>query len=206
MRGIVVRTIVLIAAIAPPAFSQANNAAPRPSFEVATIKPNTPDGGQMMITRPGGRLSVVGATLKMLVGAAYRVRDFQVIGGPNWINTDRFDIEAKAEQGANIRDGETGLLMMQSLLADRFQLKIHKETRELPLYELVVAREGVKLQFVPEPERPGPNAPPPPLTPGGKFPPGHPGITASWRGNWLCSNNGDLRPVALTNARPYNRG
>jgi uncharacterized protein (TIGR03435 family) len=95
----------------------------------------------MMITRPGGRLSVVGATLKMLVGAAYRVRDFQVIGGPNWINAGRFDIEAKAEQGANIRDGETGLLMMQSLLADRFQLKIHKETRELPLYELVVARD-----------------------------------------------------------------
>lgn len=71
----------------------------------------------------------------MLVVAAYRVRDFQVIGGPNWINTDRFDIEAKAEAGANIRDGQTGLLMMQSLLGDRFQLKIHTETRELPTYK-----------------------------------------------------------------------
>src|SRR4029077_18406532 len=118
---------------------------------------------QMMISRPGGRFSAVGATVKMLVGAAYRVREFQVIGGPNWINTDRFDIEAKAEEGANIRQGQTGLLMMQSLLADRFQLKIHMETRELPTYELAVAKEGAKLQFVPEPERPGPNTPSPPL-------------------------------------------
>src|SRR5438552_16372714 len=64
-------------------------------------------------------------------------------------------------------------LMTQSLLADRFQLKIHTESRELPLYELYVAKDGVKLQSVAEPERPAPDTPPPPLPPaGGKAAPG----------------------------------
>src|SRR5262245_47531495 len=172
MRRKLVLVIALIVLGAPLMFSQSTDPG-RPSFEVATIKPNNPDGRQMMITRPGGRLSIAGATVRMLVAAAYRVRDFQVIGGPNWINTDRFDIEAKAEDGANIRYGQTGLLMMQNLLADRFQLKTHRETGELPLYELIVAKDGAKLQSVPEPERPGPNAPPPALpVPGAKLPPG----------------------------------
>ena len=191
MRVVVLPAIILIAVIAPSAFSQTNDAA-RPSFEVATIKPNNPDSRQMMITRPGGRFSVVGATVKMLVEAAYRVRDFQVIGGPNWINTDRFDIEAKAEEGAN-RQGQAGLLMMQSLLADRFQLKIHTETRELPLYELFVSKDGVKLQSVPEPERPAPGTPPPPLPPPGAKP--APGSLMSQRRGELIGSATSLASI-----------
>ncbi len=85
---------------------------------------------------------------------AYRVRDFQISGGPNWIGTDRWDIEAKAEEGSVPRP--TGMpadpnvpdpmsLRVQSLIEDQFQVKMHRETKELPDYELVVAKGGSKM-------------------------------------------------------------
>src|SRR5689334_22806587 len=77
---------------------------PRPSFEVASIKPyeEPTSGGRFYGFRgqPGGRLTMTGVTFKMLMTYAYRVRDFQVIGGPDWINSERYDIQAKAEEGS----------------------------------------------------------------------------------------------------------
>ena len=202
MWAVVVPAITLIAVIAPSAFSQTNEAT-RPSFEVATIKPNNPDGRQMIIGRPGGRVSIVGATVKVLVATAYRVRDFQVIGGPNWINTERFDIEAKAEEGAN-RQGQAGLLMMQSLLADRFQLKIHTETRELPLYELFVSKWR-ETSVSPGAGTSCPRHSAAAIaTSGSKARPGKPDVTEARRIDRFRDVIGQHHSGSLANARPYN--
>ena len=73
---------------------------------------------------------------------AYTVQPFQIVGGPAWIDSERYAIEAKADGNASRAQM---FLMLQSLLEDRFQLKIHRETRELPVYALVPARGGLKL-------------------------------------------------------------
>src|SRR6185436_18175960 len=99
---------------------------------------------------PGGRFTANGATAKILLQQAYRVREFQIIGGPAWIASDRFDIEAKPESGTPMTPGLIPL-MLQSLLEDRFHLKTHKESKELPIYELVLGKDGSKLKSVPEP-------------------------------------------------------
>jgi uncharacterized protein (TIGR03435 family) len=73
----------------------------------------------------------------------WRVRDFQIIGGPAWVNSEGFDIEAKGDHSAS--DAQLGQ-MVQSLLADRFKLALHRETRQLPVYALVVAKNGPKIR------------------------------------------------------------
>jgi uncharacterized protein (TIGR03435 family) len=83
----------------------------------------------------------------MLISVAYKVQDFQVVGAPGWVNSDRYDIEAKASdaaasQGTAIIQGA----MLQSLLEDRFKLIVRRETRELSVYELTVAKSGSKLK------------------------------------------------------------
>lgn len=165
----------------------------KPSFEVATVKPNASGENRIAIMgQPGGRFLATNIPLTMLMGSAYRVRDFQIIGGPNWIRTDRWNIEAKAEEGSipppvTPPDPTTISpisLMLQSLIEDRFQLKMHRETRELPVYELVVAKGGPKLKLsedqspIRPPER---GAPPPPIPQrGGPMPRGS---TRMGRGN-----------------------
>src|SRR5437773_8605113 len=96
-----------------------------PAFEVASIKPNNQGNGTVMIRNsPGGRFTSVGLTLKALIAYAYRIRDFQISGGPGWIGTDKFDIEAKADWDAATQVPQGQLtLMLQQLLAERFQLK-----------------------------------------------------------------------------------
>jgi uncharacterized protein (TIGR03435 family) len=81
-------------------------------------------------------------TLKGLIAIAWQVQSFQVSGGPDWTDSLRFDIAAKAENG--FKPGEV-LTMVQSLLADRFRLVIHKDTKELPVYKLVLSRKDGKL-------------------------------------------------------------
>ena len=128
--------------------------APRPSFEVASIKPNTSGRNQAALLRqPGGKFVATNATVKMLLRVAYQIQDFQIYGGPNWTDSDRFDIEAKAEDAAGLQKEELAL-MLQNLLADRFQLKTHTERKELSVYELVVGKGGAKLQVAPAPEPP----------------------------------------------------
>jgi uncharacterized protein (TIGR03435 family) len=116
-------------------------------FEVASIKPSAPTPmGVMRIgveMLPGGRVSITGATVKFLMQQAYGVRDFQIAGGPGWIASERYDIVAKPETASN---GDETKKMMQSLLADRFKLQFHRETKDLPTYALVVAKGGPKLK------------------------------------------------------------
>ena len=114
------------------------------AFEVASIKPSAEDGRRVMIgISPGGRFTASGVTVRMLIQEAYDVRDFQIAGGPGWIASERYDIVAKSETPGLNRDKIKVLL--QSLLAERFNLKLHRETKELPIYALIVGKSGNKL-------------------------------------------------------------
>src|SRR5262245_22730226 len=120
------------------------------SFEIASVKPSDPDPtGPIGVVVPAlGRLTATNATLRRLVYAAYQLQPFQVVGGPAWQNTNRFDINAKATDGSATTDQILELL--KTLLADRFKLKVHTETREIPIYALAVTRNdgktGAKLK------------------------------------------------------------
>jgi uncharacterized protein (TIGR03435 family) len=116
---------------------------PEPKFEVASIRPNKSGDGSLTInTNPGGRFDAVNAPLQLLVLAAYRLQDFQLVDVPDWLGTTRFDIRAKAEKEITYDEARP---MLQSLLAERFGLRVHRETRDLPIYALVVARADGKL-------------------------------------------------------------
>jgi uncharacterized protein (TIGR03435 family) len=127
-------------------------AAVGPSFEVASVKLSNPGAnanpilGMLPIIRPAGdRLTATNVPLRMLVRMAYGIQeDFRIDGGPAWQTSQRFDISAKAEDGyAGGMDGMAP--MLKTLLVDRFKLKAHMETRDLPIQVLVIAREDGKL-------------------------------------------------------------
>jgi uncharacterized protein (TIGR03435 family) len=130
---------VSIGALSAPLPAQSSTVTPgSPAFEVASVKPNkSGDQRFTMEPLPGGRIMVVNAPLRLLIRLAYRLQDFQIVNGPSWLNSDRFDIVAKAEGNPN----EAQLSpMLQTLLADRFKLRTHNETRELPIYSLVTVK------------------------------------------------------------------
>jgi uncharacterized protein (TIGR03435 family) len=115
------------------------------SFEVASIRPNLSDrSGSSTNTTPGGRLVETNISVKMLMESAFGAAGFQIAGGPGWLDTARYDITAKADTSKEIGDEELQP-MLQNLLADRFALKYRRETRDLPIYSLVVAKTGAKL-------------------------------------------------------------
>jgi uncharacterized protein (TIGR03435 family) len=111
------------------------------AFEVASVKPATGGSSDFRIY-PGGRLHITNLPLDVIVRQAFAVKRYQLTGGPSWLHTDEFDIEAKAV-------GEPSraqmMAMLQTLLADRFQLKVRRETREQNIYALTVAKNGPKL-------------------------------------------------------------
>ncbi|HEV2690592.1 MAG TPA: TIGR03435 family protein [Bryobacteraceae bacterium] len=121
---------------------QAQQAA-RPKFEVTSIKLHDGAGSPMVSGFPGG-FKTGNAPTRLLIRAAYQVRDFQIFGAPDWIDADRYDIEAKTEIKEPI--GPQLGPMFQALLADRFKLRFHRETRELPVYVLMVSKHGSRLQ------------------------------------------------------------
>jgi bla regulator protein blaR1 len=132
-----VQALMLLAIGAWAVFAQT---ATRPQFEVASIKPSYSDS--IMNVRPlPGRLTA-DATLQVLMQYAYGVAPFQVVGGPGWLTSERYQIDATANATAS-RDRI--FLMLQSLLEDRFQLKTHRDTREQPVFALVADKGGVKL-------------------------------------------------------------
>ena len=125
----------------------AGPAAPQ-SFEVASVKSSNPNptgplGGTPMVLPALGRLTAQNVTLRMLVMTAYNRQPFQIVGGPSWQNSNKFDITAKAEDGSASLDQMR--IMLRGLLEDRFRLKAHVETREVPIYTLVLARGDGRL-------------------------------------------------------------
>ncbi len=114
-----------------------------PKFDVSSIKPAAPGGRGMFIhPMPGGRVNITNMSLKMLIEIAYRVQPFQISGGPGWTESEHYDIVATPDHAVNQSDWP---VMLQWLLADRFHLVFHRETRELPVYALVMARKDGKL-------------------------------------------------------------
>src|SRR5206468_3598790 len=95
--------------------------------------------------QPGGTLSASAASLRRIVMTAYGLNQrYLVVEGPQWIDANRFDIQAKAEAGGPFTAAQVRL-MLRSLLEDRFHFRAHTETRQLPIYQLTVARSGLKL-------------------------------------------------------------
>jgi len=135
------------------------------SFEVASIKPSSPDAkGSSIQLVPGGGLNMTGIPLRTMIALANGVREFQVSGGPGWVGTERFDVTARVasaaakgqEDLAKMNEGQFKTVRDQSnerlraLMADRFQLVVHKETKEQPIYALLVSKNGAKLKEVKE--------------------------------------------------------
>jgi bla regulator protein blaR1 len=128
---------------APPGQAQSQTV-PKPSFEVASVKQSKDWRGIAIQMQPGGRMVVNGATLSFLIAHAYEIQPFQISGGPTWTYSSSYDIEAKSSgpvSPAQIK------LMLQSLLEERFKLKMHRETRDMPVYELVVPKDGHELKM-----------------------------------------------------------
>jgi uncharacterized protein (TIGR03435 family) len=131
--------ILLLAAI--PACAQTT------AFDAASIKPNDSAGGVSSIHMTAGRASMVNVSLKKVMLNAYGIPDDReyMIAGPDWLTAEHFDIDATfptATPAPQVRQ------MLQTMLAERFQLALHKETRQLPMYSLVVAKSGLKIHAV----------------------------------------------------------
>jgi bla regulator protein blaR1 len=143
--------------------AQQQSSASHPEFEVASVKPSASDDARTLLQiLPGGGIRSSGATLKFLITLAYEVRSFQILGGSGWINSDRFDVVAKSDGSADsekeprdpsqVTAGQLKGMQdrmrpkLQALLAERFKLSLHRETREQPVYALAIAKGGTKFQ------------------------------------------------------------
>uniref|UniRef100_Q01YT5 Uncharacterized protein n=1 Tax=Solibacter usitatus (strain Ellin6076) TaxID=234267 RepID=Q01YT5_SOLUE len=150
------------------------------TFEVASVKPAASMVGGMIRVRmaggPGqpdpGQINYSNVTLKNVLMTAYNVKGYQ-ISGPSWLESERFDIVAKVPKGAT---KEQFQLMLQNLLAERFKLKLHRESKELPIYALVVAKNGLKMKETPKDDPAAPAAGTPPASPDAGFGGGEPRI------------------------------
>jgi uncharacterized protein (TIGR03435 family) len=146
---------IAVLAAAAAAFGQqpapAPGAAADATFEVASVKPSNPDpnnplaGIALPLPLPGGRFSATNTPLRMLIAMAYELQqDAQLVGGPPALLAAKYDITAKIAGGGTLRQKDLPALL-RTLLADRFKLKVHTESRELPLYDLVLARSDGRL-------------------------------------------------------------
>src|SRR3954463_15214773 len=143
MRKLLVAVSIAGAAVAIAAAQDATS----PVFEVATIKVNkSGENNQLIRRQPGGRVTVTNMPARFLIVFAYQLAQFQLIGGPSWAATDRYDMVAKLEGNPDFpppgQAADPIQLAMRALLADRFKLKVHRETREMDIYALVLAKPG----------------------------------------------------------------
>jgi uncharacterized protein (TIGR03435 family) len=123
----------------PPMAADAN-----PSFEVATIKPSKPDDQRKAFIVNGNQFHIINQPLTQIVSFAFDVQAKQVIGLPDWADTDKYDIDGKPD-GEGAPNGKQWKIMIQKLLADRFKLAFHKDKKELSVYVLSVTKTGSKM-------------------------------------------------------------
>jgi uncharacterized protein (TIGR03435 family) len=120
-------------------------ASPQPqAFQIVSIKPSRNGGDDTNMKTSPGRLEAVNATPHELLLYAFGVRDSQLIGGPDWLTKDRFDVEGVTGTADDL-NRTTLQPLLQAMFADRFKLKFHREIRELPVYSLAAAKGGPKL-------------------------------------------------------------
>jgi uncharacterized protein (TIGR03435 family) len=150
MRAIPIGLLTAIMLPIAPLRTAAQQSGGRVEFEVAAINPanivKITAGATSSSRVGGGRFEVRGFTLKALVKMAYRIQDYQISGGPKWFDSETYDIDAKFPAGATDQQVPQ---MLQSLLADRFHLAFHHETRTVSAYELVAAKNGPTLHEAP---------------------------------------------------------
>jgi uncharacterized protein (TIGR03435 family) len=146
--------------VAPPldaqSLSQTTAAPPTPvfEFEVATIKPNKSGSGSMRTHSTPDGYTITNASVQSLIELVFGIQDYQILAAPEWLASEHYDVEAKMDpavadalQKLNPEDRKPKrLLMLRALLIDRLKLKIHHETKELPVYSLVITKNGPKLQ------------------------------------------------------------
>jgi uncharacterized protein (TIGR03435 family) len=130
--------ILVVTAIAGPALQ-----AQQPAFEVASVKISDPGRQGNQTQWDPGRLVVRGTSVKQLIQWAYQVTPLQISGGPSWLESKRFDIEAEAE-GSHTKDEL--FQMLQPLLANRYKLALHREAKEQSLYVLTTGTNRSRLQ------------------------------------------------------------
>jgi uncharacterized protein (TIGR03435 family) len=134
-----------------------------PAFEVASIKPNTTTKVPLSVAHlvflreagagnaQNGRFWMQGdggaTPLIVLIQLAYNVKDVQIEGGPVWVRSDRYEVDARAEGPATFEQMRP---VLQSLLADRFKLTLRRETRQLPVYDLLAAKDGLRIAAIKE--------------------------------------------------------
>ena len=152
-------TLVTLGCITSSVLAMSSQTSPNaPSFEVASVKPVAPDGptrGMLPLgvveqigfrggpgSKNPGRIDYSGVTLKMLLARAYNLRPEQ-ISGSGWLDTQRYEIVAKLPPGT---DAERLRLMLQGLLTERFQIRLHRENKTSPVYYLTIAKNGPKLK------------------------------------------------------------
>ena len=127
-------------------------------FEVASIKLNTSPRPPLNVVDQtfmrasasvarNGRYSLVATTLRVLIQAAYGVRDVQIVGAPSWVSSERYDVDARAPEATTFEQMRP---MLQKLLADRFRLVSRRETRPLSVYELMSVNSGLKIEAMKE--------------------------------------------------------
>jgi len=169
IRHVISKVVLVVATTAIAVMAVAAQApAEKPSFEVALIQ-LSPDqtlvstGTELLYTLPDGRFTANGVYLRVLIFYAYGLlTHYQLIGGPDWMDTARWNIQAIAKGN---RTSEQRNVMLQSLLEDKFMLKLHWETRELPVYDLTVAEDGIKVHQLQENNCIEPNVAAPPSRP-----------------------------------------
>ncbi|HTZ75918.1 MAG TPA: M56 family metallopeptidase [Candidatus Aquilonibacter sp.] len=180
-----------------------------PSFEVASIKKHADDGG-VGPTRVfmGGvdvsQFHVSNLTAKMLIATAYSVKDFQISGGPSWINSEHWDIDAKVDDSLAAQlqklprqqQRAQTALMLRSLLVDRFKLQITRSTKEGAVLALVVAKGGSKLKEVPPPDPSASIVPPAPPPANGPLPMPAPGMSMGESINGVQIGIANAVPIA----------
>jgi uncharacterized protein (TIGR03435 family) len=115
-----------------------------PAFDVASIRPTLAAGEVTIQPRYNGRFTADNAPLRALVTRAFGIHDSQLIGAPGWLAAERFNVDARVEP-APAGGPEALMPMLQTLLAERFRLRVHNETRELPAFVLTVARADRRL-------------------------------------------------------------
>ncbi len=143
-------TFATAGAVAPRwiAFAQQPVTLQPPKYEVSSIKPNAgSDFRYNFHIEPNGTLAATGITLKRLMMTGYRHQGYRIVGGPAWLDSQRWDVQAKSSVSRAVSNDEFPQ-MLRTMLAERFQLDTHSETRSLPIYELVVDRRGSKLRRV----------------------------------------------------------
>ena len=126
-------------------YAGAQNTEPsaRPQLEVAAIRRNVDASPAKNVgIAPGGRLTVKNLPVRFMIRFAYNVQDFQISGGPSWMNTDDYDINAKVTENVGFQQARP---LLQALLEDRFKLVLHHETKDTTAYELLPAKNGLKI-------------------------------------------------------------